>query len=59
MSGVRNDIDSLHLAGGCLRSGAKFDDAVATDAEQLIRDELIDHGAYIVEYGEDGYVTGT
>ncbi len=49
---VRNDIDRFHLVADVIDRVPKLG-AMAAYAKQAIRDQLLEHRAYIVEHGED------
>lgn len=49
---VLNDLDRFHLAGDVIDRMPKLQ-YVAARAKQMLRNKLIDHKQYIVQYGED------
>ena len=49
---VLNEIDRFHLAGDVIDRVAELGSKAAY-LKQYLRDKLIDHKNYIVEYGED------
>jgi xylulose-5-phosphate/fructose-6-phosphate phosphoketolase len=49
---VLNDLDRFHLAGDGI-DRAPHVGPVAAYLKQFLRDKLLDHKAYICEYGED------
>ncbi|HSD42574.1 MAG TPA: hypothetical protein VLD36_11985 [Burkholderiales bacterium] len=49
---VRNDLDRFHLVADVIDRVPKLG-YIAAYAKQKVRDKLIEHGEYIVEYGED------
>lgn len=49
---VRNDLDRFHLMADVVDRVPKFH-AMAAYVKQFVRDKLIEHKAYIHEYGED------
>ena len=49
---VRNDLDRFHLAGDAIDRVVRLRD-VAARAKQIIRDKLVEHRAYVEQYGED------